>query len=394
MERYTRNRNGNRPGIKETITKIIHAEEYSKYMCDYQADNPKSILFNLPILYKIPKETDDERLTKAFESVCRTHPMLQSVFEKNGSEWEIIHCPSKVNPVAIYETKKLDISNLIRPFKLGECVYRFEIIHTENEKYLFMDFFHGAIDGTGLNVFHRELGKAYAGEALEEDKYFECRRELEAVKNSKKYLADKEFLETKYGSGEYATIPTPDSNINGEFATLEFEVPDEVKFTNATSLEAVLRAMAEYNGCDKVMATWTYHSRNNEKRNDCIGLFIRDIPVGIDVRDDAGNIREVIAEGKAHKDYQWALTSGVQVLYTTFQGNLLDFTGIPGIGCERIDLPEPEHVRADDPMDIHFIADRRGKRFVIKYDSGMYRASSVERFGKLVQTWYSRNSIK
>lgn len=368
----------------------VPAEEYSKYMCDYQVENPDSTLFNLPVLYELPNSIDVLRLKSSFEEVCLAHPMLLSVFEKAEDGWDIVYCPEKSNPVEIVEESELDVGNIVIPFVLGESVYKCKIIIVNTHTYLFIDFFHGAIDGTGRNIFFKELGRAYEGEKLDKDEYFGLRKELEAIRKTEKYALDKAFLEEKYGKNEYSSILTPDSNTSGDYKICEFKVTEGVVYTNESSLRAVLYAMAEYNGSDKVMATWTYHSRDTEAKKEAIGLFIRDIPIGIKVGD---NVKDFIKEGYAHMDYQWSLTNDVSVLYTTFQGKINELEEVPGIACKRIEIPKSYPQKADNPMDIEFIDDSKGRRFTIRYDSGIYRPESIEKFGKMVQSWYKKGSI-
>ena len=138
---------------------IERITDYQKsYFIDY-INNPNSTKYNIPIIFQIDTNLDNNiiinSLKKVVENITQLNQTFQiknsNVFVKNNTDFsvEILN-------------EKLNVESLIIPFNLEKGpLYRFKIICDGDDKWIFMDFHHIIVDGkvleNVLQVFFNQL---------------------------------------------------------------------------------------------------------------------------------------------------------------------------------------------------------------------------------------------
>jgi Acyl-CoA synthetases (AMP-forming)/AMP-acid ligases II len=125
-----------------------------------------SVRYNIPVLFKLSKKIDIEKLCSAVCKAIDAHPYIKATLISN-SEGEIraVRNDFAEPIVELIELPNLpDNSELVRPFRLLEDrLYRSAIYVTEEGNFLFFDVHHIVADGTSLALLFRDINDAYAG---------------------------------------------------------------------------------------------------------------------------------------------------------------------------------------------------------------------------------------
>ncbi|MBR5981831.1 MAG: non-ribosomal peptide synthetase, partial [Firmicutes bacterium] len=137
--------------------------------------NSGSTIYNIPLLLKLGPSVDLDRLTKALQATFNAHPYLKMRLEA-GENGEVEAWRHDDEDVEIYTVSQdslvMGFAGLVLPFKLiGERLYRLVYITGGDANYLFFDAHHILFDGESLNVFTRDLERAYGGELPDTERF-------------------------------------------------------------------------------------------------------------------------------------------------------------------------------------------------------------------------------
>ena len=123
--------------------------------------------YNLPLVIKMADSVDIERLIKAIQAAVNAHPHLKTAFitDENGEIYK--YQRDTAADVQIVEMETADFCQFVKPFDLyNDVLFRFFIIKTPEQNYLFYDIHHIIFDGTSNLVFLTDINRAYDGEEL------------------------------------------------------------------------------------------------------------------------------------------------------------------------------------------------------------------------------------
>lgn len=144
-------------------------------MVDYQFTHAKSVMYNLPMLYRFDASVDAQRLADAVNAVIRQHPALTTVleFDENGDVTQR-NRTERFSDVRVEELSEEQLeavlNGLVRPFSLfREPLCRARVIRCGGYTYLFMDMHHTISDGTSIDILVDDLARRLRGEPLEQD---------------------------------------------------------------------------------------------------------------------------------------------------------------------------------------------------------------------------------
>lgn len=130
-------------------------------------------VYNIPYLYKLDDRVDMARLCQALEQVLAAHPFLSMTIGYDDNGEAVAKRSDDVN-VRIERLDDLPaIDALVRPFDLtgGEPLCRVALIDGPEGKYLFLDTHHIVSDGESINILFEDINAAYAGGAVETERY-------------------------------------------------------------------------------------------------------------------------------------------------------------------------------------------------------------------------------
>ena len=113
---------------------------------------PELSYANVPLLFRLPEDTDLEKLQKMLTKVIDNHPYLKVRYienpdpRANAEDWFVARRDDSIQAeVSLVRTHKLDQDSLIRPYDLlgNENLYRAVLYEVdEGAPYLFWDFHH------------------------------------------------------------------------------------------------------------------------------------------------------------------------------------------------------------------------------------------------------------
>lgn len=326
-------------------------------------------VYNNPILLRLGRGVDMERLRAAAEAVVAAHPFVKMRLEadEDGTAWQVRHdgepyrqTLERMTEAAFREL----VPTLMQPFRLlRDWLFRIRLFETEAGKYIFFDLHHIIFDGSSMLILFDDLEKAYRGETLETETYsgFEL-AEDEALLRARDYDAAKSWYLETFGGVEADSLPLPDRRGDAPaFAALELDLPAEAAELErfcascgvteniaATAAFGVLAAL--YSGADEALFATIYNGRDSLRTARTVAMLVRTLPVYSRI-DAACGVREYLKRaqeqmlGCMNRDVypfaELAAETGMSSdLLFVYQGDYLDVGGFAGEEIERIPLME------------------------------------------------------
>ena len=256
--------------------------------------NPDTTQYNIPFVYGF-EGIDPDRLVNALKQVVNAHPYLKSkLMEINGDVVLQRNDEDKVE-IKVSELRKepedVYFQNRVLPFHLlGDQLYRFEVLKTPYKTYLFFDVHHIIFDGLSIEIFMRDLRRAYDGlhismepfQAFDYVLYEQHHVDNEMMKTAdermKMLLADAQVL-------SYPNSSKPDGVAN---ASLKLSIPkQEINVfcsncqvtVNSYMHAAFATAMRRLSGEQRPVYLTVDNGREaRAELMQCIGMFVRTLP--------------------------------------------------------------------------------------------------------------------
>ncbi len=360
---------------------------YSQLVFDMLKTNP-DVYYTRFSLHVDKKKVDVDGLKNAFEASFRNHPAFSMYVDERGMQQynpsaDVLHgqyhsvdfCDEK-------ETVRIDISyNRI----LGDAI--------------------------GQLIVFEDVCCAYQNLHLLPDNYMEYLARMEQLKQSARYLADKQWLEAEYDSLTCPVHPQTDVPINDNRNPIEGVLLENYsscrdaintlahqELLPLTALFSLACAFAimEYNGTDDAALTWAYAGRETPEEQRVFGSLHRDIPFHIH-KSQINNRETVIRsarkqyrEGIAHSTYPFTLTK--------------PHTEIWNYALNVLAQPSPEQIFKASPFTFEMVLPTEepnvayalldveileGEQLYInyRYSATHYKPESIRRFAALVRKY-------
>ncbi len=293
---------------------------YQTYYLDYQLYSPKLVATNVPFMCSIPREKIDvHALKEAADKVIHHFSIFGTVFLFNEAN-ELVqrYCPELIPEIEIIETSEEEFNSEIkdaffRPFRmLNRILWRGQIVATEKNVYLMIDFNHAISDGTMImRVFH-QIFEALEGRELQKDYYYLFLRKFAGFMETQEGLSELDFVRKLY-DGNWSKFPKPDfearENSNDRIVIASGHTSEEYQKAAADkkiSLGAALvaagqLALSRFNQQKKVAVEWIYNGRNEKWKENLIGITICGIPATMDFEKFTGK-EEILAEARRQNE--------------------------------------------------------------------------------------------
>ncbi|MBR2256690.1 MAG: AMP-binding protein [Blautia sp.] len=135
--------------------------------------------YNNPMLFRIPADTDADRLSKAISTALKAHPALfvRIVTGEDGMpamQYEPDFLQEEICGIVSLTEKELteQKKTLVQPFLIRkDRLFRCRLYKTEEDLHLFMDFHHIIFDGTSMHILFADIEKAFRGENVKAEEY-------------------------------------------------------------------------------------------------------------------------------------------------------------------------------------------------------------------------------
>lgn len=274
---------------------------YQTYYLDYQLYSPKLVVTNLPFVCNAPrKKLDAQELKQAVDKVTHHFAIFGTVFLFNeAGELVQRYCPERIPEIEIVASSEeafhSDVKNeFFKPFRmLNSILWRGQIVVTEVNVYLMLDFNHAISDGTMAMRTFQQIFETLNGRDLQKDHYYLFLQRYARFMETPEGLAELKSVHKLY-DGDWSKFPQPDfdvrENSNRRIVTMSSHTSEAYQAAASSrriSLGTALvtagqLALSRFNQQKKVAVEWIYNGRNEQWKNHLIGITICGIPATMD----------------------------------------------------------------------------------------------------------------
>ena len=385
---------------------------------DYCIFSPRTVMWNLPRLYRFAADTDTKRLCSAVNMALANRTALYTIFEFD-EDCSLVQrpAPEKKLKLSVEKITEAEFAilkdDLMRPFKMiGEPLIHAGIYQTEESVYLFWDVHHIMTDGSGMQLLNEDIVKAWNGESLPLDTYYAYLHNEEELRAGKKYREDRKFLEDAYGNIDWCINLIPDTDkrpagrtllpLKQVISTEDMTVFEQKHHLSRNLLFAAvgLLGIAVIENRDRVMADWIFHDRTDETKKNAFGCLFRYITVGLEIKKDMtlGEFFRTLSdrsnESLAHCSYEWSVKQDnvfehdtMIVCYETAE--IMSTRGIGSIGGTRLNVTSHAPVNSRS-LAFQIIEDQNGIAPYLMFNKALYSdekiSLTVDTFSDLLDT--------
>lgn len=268
--------------------------EAQRRIYGYYSTNPKSLTYNIPVLFKLSGEFNPEKAEDALARMTQRHSTLRTCFkvmdkdvvqvieEENKTDFEVIKTELLWKDL---------VKDLIKPFDLEKApLLRARYLSCADGEYLFFDVHHIISDGFSMEIFAREFAVQYShGFNNEKVRQYVDYSEWEKTRNlseSKEYwkqqlqefdapeqfLTDYPYLENESDIGKTLYKRLGSDKI--EAVAEKYHVSEFAVF-----MSALLVLNAEYKNADMACVGTAVSGRNHPEFEQMLGMFVNILPI-------------------------------------------------------------------------------------------------------------------
>jgi len=369
----------------------------------------KSDVYNIPMLLRLPLVVDAKRLAVAVRSAVEAHPAMKCSIEADaqGNLFMVPHddlaWDVEISEISEDELTALKAGGLTTIFSLDRApLFAFKVFKTEANVYLMLDIHHIIADGTSLNVLISDISRAYAGEALEVERYnaFDLALDEAKLRESDAYREARAYYDGIFRGVEADSLPDADLNAgSGDAGACQTHThlagalrPQAVDAyceahgvtPNALFTAAFAYALARWTNQSSVVFTTIYNGRTDPRTFPMVGMLVKTLPVYAQI-DHARSAAEYVVAMKEHLSqlmandlFSFAEASrayGIRSdIIFAYQGDDFSAFSIDGHPAEQIALPL---TTAKAPLSIDVIREGDAYRFNWEYRADMYSEALI-----------------
>lgn len=268
--------------------------EAQRRIYGYYSTNPKSLTYNIPVLFKLSGDFNPEKAEDALARMTQRHSSLRTYFkvmdkdvvqvieEENKTDFEVIKTELLWKDL---------VKDLIKPFNLEKApLLRVRYLSCADGEYLFFDIHHIISDGFSMEIFAREFAAQYShGFNNEKVRQYVDYSEWEKTRNlseSKEYwkqqlqefdapeqfLTDYPYLENESDIGKILYKRLGSDKI--EEVAEKYHVSEFAVF-----MGALLVLNAEYKNADMACVGTAVSGRNHPEVEQMLGVFVNLLPI-------------------------------------------------------------------------------------------------------------------
>ncbi|MCR5685355.1 MAG: amino acid adenylation domain-containing protein, partial [Lachnospiraceae bacterium] len=294
----------------------ISAAQMGMYL-DYVSD-PSSLRYNIPVMYRMKKDIDAERLAEAFRRVIRLHPAFFLTFEeRNGAVCAHYH-PG--NEPEVYVIKRsMSYEEFVKPFDLNiGPLYRINICAVKDCVLLYFDVHHIIFDAASAGRFMSDVCRVYDGEEpVAEQVSFAALVREEASRAQASKEEDAAFFSTMFEGSDGPSTIKPDAGISDKgddrrgdkqeaVRRITPEFDEKIRAASSRSgvspmnflFAAFSLAVSRFTGDDDLVLSFVEDGRNGAETMDTVGMFVKTLPIRISIgkEDDFASFSKKVGE--------------------------------------------------------------------------------------------------
>ena len=368
--------------------------------------HPDSTIYNIPLLYRLGKGVDLDKLIAAIKRAINAHPYLKGHLKVNDAG-EPRMVPNLDAEVKIEVIKgPLPEPFALRPYVLTEGpFYQVRIYEDKQDRYLYLDTHHIASDGSSLAVMMEDIETAYAGGEIPPEKrdgfMVALKEEKEATPEAK--AEQKAFYASFLEGVDCPSLPRKEYDLPSEEAPQEKDYVLQLKKANLQSflkqnnlnLNGFFNAvfaytLAKWNGNEDALFTSIYSGRDSSFVARSMTMMVKTLPVYAKIEPNQKPIDFVKAlSAQIEKSQQSTLYSFAEVSHEfgvkadvmfAYQGDgFLPST----VGGEKAELIHLNGDEAKAPFSVDCVEDPDAFRLHFEYPANLYRDETVTYFSRL-----------
>ena len=386
--------------------------------------NYEDIRYNVPFELKFPNDLDIDKLISGFKTTIKNHKALLSHIETIDEDILLVKDEDQIFEIEnfgnINEAKYKHLkSNFVQPFNLLEGpLFRAKIGKVNDKIIILLDFHHIIFDGISFDVFTRSLINAYENGIIDNE-HHEIMTQFDYSNWEINYLQSEEFSKDKAyfedmlknfeNSNELPFESEEDiDDINAEKSNDTFA--EIVKVVNREAVDefckkyAITQAGVFLASTSYCISRWTQSrdvylstissGRENPKLKNTVGMFVKTLPLHIELSDDektslefSNEVSQILSKTLSHGSYPFneivkEFGYETSIMYACELGVASPFK----INETEVDVELFEQSFSKFKLSVH-VEERNGEYvFALQYDKSCYSHSYIEKFGEtLVQ---------
>ena len=257
---------------------------FQKRVLESQLSDTESVMWNNPVLFRLGNDCDVDRLIASLQTVVRHHPALSCVPDlPSGGLRHVSFGELPIDFVQFEWNESVEsvMNRLTVPFPMtGAPLWRIRLFSSGDGNYMFLDFHHLIFDGTSFCIFMNNVFRAYRGEDLPADSFFNC-------VGGSGHGQVREAVRPVSLDGRSYSLFKPDGRTGGmRYYAVEFNAAlsrkdiDSAQGKSGFSLDvyaiaAAGMALKECIGKSDVAINWMYANRTSCDRQNSFGAYIK-----------------------------------------------------------------------------------------------------------------------
>ena len=392
------------------------------YLQDYVLERiavaPEAMMFNLAKLFRLRRGIDLERLSAALVASGVSHVALRTVLRRDadGAAFQRQELPAGGVRCPVVSADEAELlankASLVQSFTVfGSPLFEAKIFDCGERAYLLSNFHHLICDGYSFPLILNDAHRAWNGEQLASDAYYEVLARREERANAPVVVAGRNLFRELIRSGTFTTLPTPDVDGPRGYGSMELPIvlpagfDDFLAARRATRhhvfLAAALRALACHTAANALLIDWVFHGRVTKDELRTVGAFMVDLPLVVDDISEmtASDLLSHVKQGTFRGIKNANTFRNVSDLNPTGQDRLTfiyqdEWGELMSPGPVREDGPfawmieetiplTAQTAATENPFNVEIMEHRDATRLFLEFDTGRYSPAAARRYADL-----------
>lgn len=364
--------------------------------------NEGTTAYNIPLLLKISKRIDTDRLRSAIVAAIDAHPYLKStLFADRNGDIRVKRNDSDEVLVKIINGEP-DFEYLVRPYYvIGGLLYCAEIYVGEKDNYLYLDFHHIISDGTSENILISDIESAYNGIKPKAETYsgFEVAADEEKLRETEAYNNAKAYYDSVFTGCDSECLPpkSPEPDKKGachivKVCDISFDSVQKFCKDNNFTLNAFFNTvfgfvLSRFDYKEDVVYTTVYNGRNDSRLTRSTAMLVKTLPVSLNtdgavlVKNAVSKLGKQLIDSMANDIYSFseisrAYSINADIIFV-YQGDDFSFDTLCGEKSEYIPITS-DNAKAPVSLSVYV---RDGKITVdAEYEQSLYSKQFMSSF--------------
>lgn len=386
-----------------------------RYILKRQEERPGTAMFNLAKMFRLRKGIDVPRLAEALVKGARAHQALKTVLHRypDGEILQLLGLDDDEIQVEVVKVSERNLlarrDSYVKTFDLyDEGLLDAIIFDCGENAYLLSNIHHLVCDGYSFPVILEDARRAWNGEEIVPDAYFDTLARRAARSQLPVAIAARKYMLELVRSRQFVQLPFADRNGAPDYGSREYTIalPEGLAAFMAANrvtrhhffLACAVLALARLTGGNDIFVDWVFHGRLTRDELRTVGAFMVDLP--LIMTDIATLSPEEVLFAVKHFTFMgiknaYAIKDGgddelggcerLTFIYQDEWGELMSPGPVREDGPfawmidETIPL-RPTTIAAENPFNVEIMEHVDRTSLFLEYDAGRYSPALVDRY--------------